>query len=75
MKKSVLYVLCLLFVSPLIGCSSNDKDRSPASYYSRAGREYKEPRAMNHRRLDTDAMYNSCLRERSELYCRNRMGR
>ena len=35
------------------GCASNE--RSPAGY-SRSGREYKEPRAMNHRRMDTNTL-------------------
>ena len=55
------------------GCASSD-DRQPASY-SRAGRPYKEPQAMNHRSLDTESLYQACLRERPETSCRNRMGR
>ena len=43
--------------------------------YSRAGRTYREPKAMNHRRVDTDSLFEACLREWPELYCRNRMGR
>ena len=54
------------------GCASSD--RQPAGY-SRSGRDYKEPRAMNHRRLDTNSLYEACLRERTELSCRNRLGR
>ena len=59
-----------------VGCASSQDNgnRRPAGY-SRAGRAYKEPRAMNGRRMDTDAIFEACLRERSELYCRNRMGR
>jgi|GEM_PF-2899296 len=43
--------------------------------YSRSGRTYREPKAMNHRRVDTDSLFEACLREWPELYCRNRMGR
>lgn len=76
MEKAILYILSLIFVFPIMGCSSSNSrdDRSPASY-SRAGREYREPRAMNHRRMDSDAIFSACMRERSELYCRNRIGR
>ena len=56
-----------------VGCAS-DSDRRPASH-SRAGRPYKEPRAMNHRQMDTDTLYQACLRERPETSCRNRLGR
>ena len=61
------------FAMLFTGCASSN-DRSPASY-SRAGREYKEPRAMNHRSLDSNTLYQACLRERTETSCRNRMGR
>ncbi len=54
----------------MAACAS---DRSPAS--SRSGRVYEEPRAMNHRSLDTESLYQACLRERPEVSCRNRMGR
>ena len=54
------------------GCASDNQSRYPAS---RAGRPYKESRPMNHRSLDTDSLYQACLRERPELSCRNRMGR
>lgn len=54
------------------GCASDN--RSPSSY-SRSGREYKEPRAMNHRRTDSETLWQACLRERTEVSCRNRMGR
>ncbi len=57
--------------SLMVACASDG--RSPAS--SRAGRAYEEPRAMNHRSLDTETLYQACLRERPETSCRNRMGR
>jgi hypothetical protein len=53
------------------GCATDD--RQPA--YSRSGRESQEPRAMNHRSLDSNTLYQACLRERSEVSCRNRLGR
>ncbi len=67
--------LKLLALTGLIGalgaCAS---DRQTASY-SRAGRQYEEPRAMNHRSLDSNTLYRACLRERPETSCRNRLGR
>ena len=74
MKTMMVFLMAgtlLLFTG--FGCSSTD-EREPASW-NRAGREYKEPRAMNHRRLDTETLYQSCLKERPEVSCRNRMGR
>ena len=71
-----MYVSAILLVGSSLGCASHQRGdrRNPASY-SRAGRDYKEPRAMNHRRTDSDAMYSACTRERSVTYCRNRLGR
>ena len=75
MKNSIsISLLALSLCSLGTGCASNDGGRGPASY-SRAGRSYKEPRAMNHRDLGTDSLYQACLRERPEVSCRNRMGR
>lgn len=76
MIQKLLVALGIYAVSGLfMGCaSSQDGQRRPSSY-SRAGRSYKEPKAMNHQRSDTDAIFEGCLRERTELYCRNRMGR
>lgn len=74
MKKIGLIAAASLTMIVLgTGCSSSN-DRRPNGY-SRSGREYKEPRAMNHRRLDTNTLYRACLRERPEVSCRNRMGR
>lgn len=56
-----------------LGCASSN-EREPNGY-NRAGREYREPRAMNHRSLDSNSLYQACLRERSESSCRNRLGR
>ena len=73
MKKMGLFLITSLSLFILgVGCASDD--RKPAGY-SRSGREYQEPRAMNHRRLDTETLYRACLRERPEVSCRNRMGR
>ena len=66
----ILAVVGLCFVGT--GCASSQGNRGPAS---RTGRPYKEPKAMNHRPLDTETLYQACLRERPELSCRNRMGR
>lgn len=30
---------------------------------------------MNHRSLDTETLFQACLREWPEVYCRNRLGR
>lgn len=68
MKLLVLFASLFLFTA----CSSTSDDRYPAS---RAGRPYKEPRAMNHRSIDTESLFQACLREWPELYCRNRLGR
>lgn len=72
MKKPNLLLLvsvATLFVG--FGCASNNNNGS----YSRAGRPYQEPRAMNNRNLDSESLYQACLRERPEVSCRNRMGR
>ncbi|MBY0316842.1 MAG: hypothetical protein K2Q26_15080 [Bdellovibrionales bacterium] len=55
-----------------VGCSSSSSQRSPAS---RAGRPYAEPKTMNRHSMDTESLFQACLREWPELYCRNRMGR
>ncbi|MCB0378707.1 MAG: hypothetical protein KDD33_09460 [Bdellovibrionales bacterium] len=73
MKNLILLsATCLSMAFLGTGCASGD--RSPAGH-SRSGREYKEARPMNHRSLDTETLYQACLRERPELSCRNRMGR
>lgn len=64
-------MLLLIFVFLFMGCASSS-DRSPAS---RAGRGYQEPKTMNRHNVDTETLYQGCLREWPELYCRNRMGR
>jgi hypothetical protein len=51
----------------LTACASDD--RRPASYID------KEPRPMNYRTMNTDTLFEACLRERPERSCRNRMGR
>ncbi len=74
MKFSILLSLgALAFCCFSTGCASSN-DRQPASY-SRSGRPYKEPKAMNHRSTDTESLYQACLRERPETSCRNRLGR
>ncbi len=74
MKFSILLSLgAMVFCVLGTGCASSS-DRQPASY-SRSGRPYKEPKAMNHRTLDTETLYQACLRERPETSCRNRLGR
>ena len=82
-RSILLTVLSLMLCAPMVGCASSpSSDRNSGTYqnrqpagYSRAGRQYREPRPMNHRRTDTDAIFNACMRERNETYCRNRMGR
>lgn len=54
-----------------VGCSSSS-ERAPAS---RAGRAYQEPKIMNRHSMDTETLFQACLKEWPELYCRNRMGR
>ena len=74
MKFSILLSLgAMAFCFMGTGCASSS-DRKPTST-SRSGRPYKEPRAMNHRSLDTESLYQACLRERPEASCRNRLGR
>lgn len=67
MNKLLFVILSVIFM----GCSSSS-ERYPAS---RAGRPYQEPRPMNHRATDTESLYQACIKEWPELYCRNRMGR
>lgn len=62
----------LSFVLVTLGCSSSSSNRYPAS---RAGREYQEPKVMNRHRTDTETLFQNCVKEWPELYCRNRMGR
>lgn len=57
----------MIFVG--FGCSSSP-DRDPN--YNRGRRQ---ARPMNHRRVDSNALYKACLRERSEASCRSRLGR
>lgn len=66
---SSIFTFCILAT----GCASNDS-RQPANY-SRSGRPYKEPKAMNHRSLDSNSLYEACVKERPEVSCRNRLGR
>ena len=75
-NKALMMIGAFLASGILCSCASSrgQGDRRPSSY-SRAGRAYKEPRAMNSRRMDTDSIFQACIRERTELYCRNRMGR
>lgn len=54
----------------LLACAS---DNNPQ--YSRSGRMQEQSRAMNHRNLDSESLYQACLRERDEISCRNRLGR
>lgn len=72
MKRLNLFTMvaiAIMFV--VVGCAT-DGQRGNGS---RVGRAYKEPRAMNHRSLDSDSLYQACLREQPEISCRNRMGR
>lgn len=63
------FLLLGLFI--FAGCSSTS-DRAPAS---RSGRAYQDPKVMNRHNVDTESLYQGCLKEWPELYCRNRMGR
>ena len=67
MKRAMMIIFTLV----MTGCSSTE-DRQPAS---RAGRPYQEPKIMNRHNVDTESLFQACLREWPELYCRNRMGR
>lgn len=67
----LLFPILIGFV--FAGCASSS-DRAPASS-SRAGRSYQEPKMMNRNSVDTETLFQACLREWPELYCRNRMGR
>ncbi|MCJ8275224.1 MAG: hypothetical protein MJK18_00140 [Bdellovibrionales bacterium] len=73
MKTWCLFIAGLFSMLMTTGCASSN-ERQPAGY-NRSGREYKEARPMNHRRLDSETLYRACLRERPESSCRNRMGR
>lgn len=72
--KNLMFIFVSFFAFVLLGTGCASNERRPASY-SRSGRDYKEPKAMNHRRLDTNSLYQACIRERTELSCRNRLGR
>lgn len=65
-------VLIAFSMALLSACSSSSSQRSPAS---RAGRPYQEPKVMNRHNVDTESLFQACLKEWPELYCRNRMGR
>jgi hypothetical protein len=65
-------VFAILTLMALVGCSSANESRQPAS---RAGRAYQEPKVMNNQNVDTESLYQACVKEWPELYCRNRMGR
>lgn len=67
--RSLIFVFASLVL--FVGCASSS-DRYPAS---RAGRPYQEPKVMNRFDNNTENLYQACLREWPELYCRNRMGR
>ncbi len=67
-------VTIALFLALLTSCSSSStsSSRQPAS---RAGRPYQEPKVMNRHNVDTESLFQACIKEWPELYCRNRMGR
>lgn len=65
-------VLIAVSMALLTACSSSSSQRQPAS---RAGRPYQEPKVMNRHNVDTESLFQACLKEWPELYCRNRMGR
>lgn len=58
----------------IVSCSSSDES-SDSSGYDRAGRPIREPKVMNNKSLDTESIYQRCIKESPEIYCRNRMGR
>lgn len=66
-----LFICCVASLA-LIHCASTSSDRAPAS---RAGRPYQEPKVMNRHNTDTESLFQACLKEWPEIYCRNRMGR
>lgn len=65
-------VLIVVSIALLTACSSSSSQRQPAS---RAGRPYQEPKVMNRHNVDTESLYQACVKEWPELYCRNRLGR
>lgn len=65
-------VLIAVSMALLTACSSSSSQRQPAS---RAGRPYQEPKVMNRHNVDTESLFQACIKEWPELYCRNRMGR
>jgi len=67
-------LLCLVVVAATVLNCSSSSDRRPSSV-SRAGRPYQEPKVMNRHNVDTETLYQACVKEWPELYCRNRMGR
>lgn len=69
--KQMMLPLTMVFLVLSTACSSTSGTR-----YSRAGRsDQPEARPMNHRSLDSESLYQACLRERPEVNCRNRLGR
>ena len=71
MRKVFAGVLIISMVVVTVGCASGR--RRPSS--NRSGHYSGEAKPMNHRRLDSDSLYEACLRERTEVSCRNRLGR
>jgi len=73
MKKNLFLITSgLIMIFSGLGCASSQRGTSSVG---RSGRSVKESKPMNHRTLNTDMLYEACLRERPEVSCRNRMGR
>lgn len=63
----------LLGLLVLLSACSSSPEREPAT--NRAGRAYSAPKVMNRHSLDTNSLYNACVKERHPSYCNNRLGR
>lgn len=57
----------------LVSACSSSEERSPAT--NRAGRPYSAPKVMNRHSIDSNSLYNACVKERHPSYCNNRLGR
>lgn len=67
----IIFTMMMLF---MLGCSSDGGRNGDSNQYDRAGRPLREPKVMNNKRLDSETLYQSCIKEKPEVYCRNRLG-
>lgn len=71
--QNLFLITMLIFATS--ACSSSP-DRAPSSAQTnRAGRPVQPAKVINRYPLDTNSLFNACIKERSDSYCRNRLGR